>query len=324
MDNSFPTSYEFLKENIYNKMKSKILVFPIKVDFNIISNFLLDANNFTIFLRKEINNNNNLFQISFQNKNYSTYNNNYINNDKNKQNDYNKFILLNNNGKESNDVFKVKSIYNNHCLNHSILIMRFIKVETSDNDLDKNSPKNEQILDNVISFYIDINDNSTVLINELYYNLSDRLFEKFIKIVHLFYEKTKKFVKDKVNKYFCHESILIPENMDKIFNYLYSCKIFHNDKFKITKIQKIEKHMEISCEIGSSFPVNACESKLVIDSISNYSSWVVILNCMDITDYTIQAKLLNIKSIISMFLKKLRRRIKNEDKKEKLNEKKNE
>ena len=317
MDNDFPTSYEFLKENIYNKMKSKILVFPIKVDFNIISNFLLDVNNFKIFLRKEINNNNNLFQISFQNKNYSTYNNNFINNDKNKQNDYNKFILLNNNGKESSDVFKVKSIYNNYSFNHSILILRFIKVDTSYNDLEKNSPKNEQILDNVISFYIDINDNSTVLINELYYNLSDRLFEKFIKIVHLFYEKTKKFVKEKVNKYFCHESILIQENMEKIFNYLYSCKIFHNDKFKITKIQNTKKHMEISFEIGSLFPVNDCESKLFINSLSNYSSWVVILNCMDITDYTIQEKLLNIKSIISMFLKKLRCRIKKEKRKEK-------
>ena len=81
--------------------------------------------------------------------------------------------------------------------------------------------------------------------------------------------------------------------------------------------------MEISCEIGSLFPVNACESKLIINSLSNYASWVVILNCMDITDYTIQEKLLNIKSIISMFLKKLRRRIKNEDKKEKQKEKDN-
>lgn len=318
MENSFPTSYEFLKENIYNKMKSKLLIFPIKVDYNIISNFLLDTKIFEKFLRKEINNND-FFQISFHNKNYSTNNNN-INNDNNgkyKQNDYNEFIILNNNEKESKDIFKVKSIYNKHCLNHSILVLRFIKVESSDNDLEKNIQKNEQILDNVISFYIDINDNSTVLINELYYNLSDSLFDKFIKIVHLFYEKTKKFVKEKMNKFLCHESILIPENMEKIFNYLYSCKIFHNNKFKITKIQKIKKNLEISCEIGSLFPVNVCETKLFIISLSNCVSCVVILNCMDINDYTTQAKLLNIKSIISMFLKKLRFRIKNEIKKEK-------
>ena len=253
MENSFPSSYEFLKENIYTKMKTKLLIYPIKVDYNIISNFLFNSNNFKIFLKKEINNNN-LFHISFQSKIYSSYNDN-INNDKYKENDYNKLILLNNDGKESKDIFKVKSIYNNNCLNHSILILRFIKAETSDNDLEKNIPKNEQILDNVISFYLDINDNSTVLINEFYYNLSDALFEKFMKIVHFFYEKTRKFVKEKMKKYFCHESILIQENIEKIYNYLYSCKIFHNDKFKIKKIQKIKKNMEISFEIGSFFPV---------------------------------------------------------------------
>ena len=42
---------------------------------------------------------------------------------------------------------------------------------------------------------------------------------------------------------------------------------------------------------------------------------------MDITDFTIQAKLLNIKSIIKMFLKKLRYRLKIENKKEKEKEK---
>ena len=315
MDNNFPTSYEFLKENIYNKMKSKLLIFPIKVDYNIISNFLLDEKIFKAFFRKEMNNNN-FFKISFQHKN-STKNDGGVNSDKYKQNDYNEFILLNNNGKESNDIFKVKSIYNNNCLNHSILILRFIKVETSKNNNEKNNQKNEQILDNVISFYIDIKDNSTVLINELYYNLPDSLFEKFIKIVHLFYEKIKKFVKEKMNKYFCHESILIPENMEKIFNYLYSCKIFHNDKFNITKIQQIKKNLEISCEIGSLFPVSACETKLFIRSLSNCASWVAILNSMDISDFETQAKLLNITSIISIFLKILRCRIKNDGKKEK-------
>ena len=66
-------------------MKTKLLIYPIKVDYNVISNFLLYSNNFKIFLKKE-KNNNNLFHISFQNKRYSTYNDN-INNDKYKEND---------------------------------------------------------------------------------------------------------------------------------------------------------------------------------------------------------------------------------------------
>ena len=321
MEDNIPTSYELLKENIYNKMKKKLFIFPIRVEYNIISNFLLNPNILRTFFRKEMNNAFLFKKNAIDKKNGSNIN--YANNDIYQEEGYNEFILLNNNI-EGNDVFKVKSIYNNHCLNHSILILRFIKVEKSNGKDKIIIHKIKQILDSVISFYTDINDNSTVLINELYSNLPDSLLEKFIEIVHCFYKKLQKFVKEKMNKFVCYESILIPKNMETIFNYLNSCKIFHNEKIKIEKIQKFKEKIEISGDIGSLFPVSICETKLFMKNLSNNNCLLVILNWMKISEFNTQRKLLNIKSVISMFLKKLRCRIKSEEEGKKENEKEKE
>ena len=320
MDENIPTSYDLLKDNIYNKMKKKLFIFPIKVEYNIISNFLLNPNILRTFFRKEMTNAF-LFKTNPSNKKE-----NNISNDNNQEEcskSYNDFILLNNNIKGS-EKFKVKSIYNKHCLNHSILILRFIKAESSINTDINITPKINQILDSVISFYTDINDNSTVLINELYSNFPDSLLQKFIEIVHLFYIKLQKFVKEKMNKFVCFESILIPKKMTTVFNYLNSCKIFHNEKIKIEKIDNLKEKIEISGDIGSLFPVSICETKLFINRLSNNACLLVVLNWMKISDFNKQGKLLNIQSIISVFLKKLRCRIKNEEEGKKENEKEKE
>ena len=296
--------YAYLKENVYTKMKRKLLLFPIKVEYNIISSFLLSCNTIKTFFQKEINNT--YFQTSFLKKKPCDKNSN----EKNKEDNYCDFILLNNEKSENNDCFKVKSIYNNHCLNHSILILRFIKKEASKNtDIENMSSKFHPFLDLVISFYIDISDNSTILINELFSNLSDSLFVKFNKIVHFFYQKLQIFVREKMNKYICFESILIQKNVEATFNYLYSCKICHNEKIQIKKIEKINQDIEITCEIGSLFPVNICETKLFIKNISKESCIILIVNWMNTSDFKTQGKLLNIKSIIALFLRKFRCRL---------------
>ena len=309
MDENIPTSYEFLKENIYNKMKRKLFIFPIKVEYHIISNFLFNPNIVRTFFKKEMNN------IFLFKKNPSDYNENNINSIKYKEEgikNYNEIILLNKNI-EGNNVFKVKSICNKHSLNHSLLILRFIKIESSNNK-DKNiTPKNKQILDSVISFYTDINDNSTVIINELYSNFQDPFFEIFIEIVHFFYKRLLKFIKEKMNKFLCIESIIIPKNMTTVFNYLNSCKIFHSEKIKIEKIQKFKGKIEISGDIGPLFPISICETKLFIKYLSYNACLLLIVNYLKTSELDIQGILLNIKSIISMFLKKLRCRIKIEE-----------
>lgn len=308
MESNFSNYYEYLKKNTYNKMKRKLNIFQIKADYNVIYHFLINPNIVKAFIQKEMNNN--VFQTSFSNQKKDNETNKYIINLKN--NGYNTFIIPNNEKNGQNFLFKVKSIFKENYYNHYIVILRFIKEENENNNNYLSKNNSDQIVDNVISFYTDINDNSTIIINELYTNLSDFLFIKFNQIVHLFYTKLVKFMMEKVNKFLCFESILITKNMQNIFNFLYSCKIFHNENFQIKKIQKVKEDMEISCQIGSLFPINICETKLFIRSLSNNSCLVEIVNWMNTSDFTQQGKLLNIKSAISLFLKKLRCRINNE------------
>ena len=299
------SSYEFLNKNIYNKNKRKLLVYPIKVEYDIISNFLLNPKVIIDFFKKEFNN---IFQIVRKKKT----------NNQNMERDYNIFILPNNNPNKKNDFFKVKSIFHKNYINHSLLILRFIKEEVininNDNNKDENNvSKSEQILDNVISFYVDIADNSTLLINEIYSNFDEHLFTNFVHFIHFFYQKMKKYVHEKINYFYCFKSILIPKKMSNIFDYLYSCKIFHHEKFKISEIKKFKSRTEISCIIGSLFPVNICEAKLCIISLSNYICLVEIESLMNPSCFNEQEKLLNINSIFSVFLKKLKNRIDNEN-----------
>ena len=299
--------YNFLKKNKTENIKNKTLIFPIRVEYNIISDFLLNSNILKTFFSKEMENIS--CQTSFKIKEPKNKNININNNEKK---DYNYFIIPRNKNDKINDIFKTKCIYRKHCLNHSLLIIRFTKEEDPNNNKDVNNNINkEQFLDTIISFYIDISNNYTILINELYSNLSDSLFIKFIDIVHLFYKRLKIFVREKINKFYCFESILIQKNINYIFNYLTSCKIFHNEKFKIQKIQKIKQDIEITCQIL--FTENVSESKLFIKYISNNNCLVEIVNWMKTVDFNTQEKLLNIKSITSLFLKKLRCNLKNED-----------
>ena len=301
MNENFPTSYEILKKDFYGKMKTKLLLFQIEVEYNTISDFLMNSNIIKLFIKKEMNNT--LFHTSFLEKK-SNKKDNY------NENDYNEFILFNENKNEKNDLFKVKIIYNNNYSNHSTLIMRFIKDEDV-NKNNKNISDSIEFLDIVISFYVDISDNSTILINELYSNLSDSLFIKFNKIIYLFYEKLKTFTKEKMNKFYCFESILIPDSINNILKYLYSCKIFYDKKFQIQKLKKIKEGMEITCQVGILYPI-ICEIKIFLINISNNSCFIEIVNLVSATDFPTQRKLLTTKSFITLFLKKLRSRINQE------------
>lgn len=299
-------TYEFLKENIYNKIKRKILIFQIKAEYNIISNFLFDSNILSSFFQKELNNN--CCQTSFKVKKTSKNNNNNENNP-------NYFILPKDNKEQKENIFSVKTLYKKQCLNHSMIIIRLTKKDCSDLVSKKNSSKIEEFLDSVISFYIDIKDNSTILLNELYSNLSDEILSKFNKFLNIFYEKLKIFVKTKMNKYYCFESILIEKNMTDIYKYLLSCKLFKDEKIQITKISKVKNIIEISCHVKSLFQLKSCEAKLFIKSLSNNCCLVEIVNLINIEDYNSQEKLLNLKSLNSIFLQKLRNRVLNEEEK---------
>jgi hypothetical protein len=63
------------------------------------------------------------------------------------------------------------------------------------------------------------------------------------------------------------------------------------------------------------FQLDSCEGKLFIKSLSNDCSLVEIVNLINIQDYNSQEKLLNLKSLNSLFLKKLRDRVLKEEEK---------
>jgi hypothetical protein len=191
------------------------------------------------------------------------------------------------------------------------LILRFIKVESFNDNIENYTLDN--VIDLNISFYINIDDNSTIIINDFFSQLSDLLLRKFNSIVLFFNKKLQSFVKEKMNKFYCIESILINYNMDYIFNYLLSCQIFHNEKFKIKKIERKKDRIIISCRIGTLFPGNNCESKLAIMNISNHNSIINILNLINNSDFEFQEKFLNTKTYVSIFLQKLRAKINNDN-----------
>ena len=312
------STYEFLKNNIYNKKQKKLLVYPIKAEYETISNFLLNPKVLMNFFRKEVNN------IFLQTPFLNIIDGKRNTENQNVQKDYNIFIVPNSNPNKINDFFKVKNIFNRHYINHTILILRFSKEEAINinnykNKDDNNFSSNNQILDIVVSFYIDITDNSTLLINEIYSNLDEPLFTNFFNFIQLFYQKMNKFIQEKINHFFCFESILISKKMEDIFDYLYTCKIFHDEKFQIKKIEKFDGKIEISCIIDSLFPVNTCEAKLCIISLSNSLSLVGIESLMNPSGFNEQEKLLSVKTIFSVFLKKLKLRINTENKNTKKN-----
>ena len=87
-------------------------------------------------------------QTSFQIKEPKIKNININNNEKK---DYNYFIIPRNKNDKINDIFKTKCIYRKHCLNHSLLIIRFTKEEDPNNNKDVNNNINkEQFLDTII------------------------------------------------------------------------------------------------------------------------------------------------------------------------------
>lgn len=308
MVENIPDSYEFLKSNIYNKMKRKILFFRMPFEYTMISGFLLNPNILKCFLQKQMNNI--FFDCSFSKHKENSKNSNC----NNQNNNYNAFFIFNNDKGENKYYFKVKSIYNASYFNHSLFILRFIKEERNNNSNDNNS-KNEQFIDSIISFYIDINDNSTILINEYYYNVSDSLFIRFNELVNIFYEKLDKFIKEKMNKFLSFGSILIDKNKIKILDFLYSCKLFHNKNFQVKKIIKEKEKIQISCQIGhiGCLPINQCEAKIFIISLSHNCSLFTFVYCMNTSEFKMHSKLLNINSSNSFLLKKLRYIINNED-----------
>ena len=172
---------EFLKNNIYHKLKRKILTITLQAEFNTLMNLLKDKKAMRAFLVREMHgicavhgekenelpNKNKFFWIFPKKKNENLEINEFLQN-----NFKSNHIYIN------NYVYTIKLIYNEEWEKYKKIIFRF-EIQNKDKKVNKNLPSDEieninnnnledsKFVDSVFSFYSDINNSSTVLINEI-------------------------------------------------------------------------------------------------------------------------------------------------------------
>jgi hypothetical protein len=235
-DKDFQFNFEILKKNIYPKLKRKIITVNLQVEFDTLMNLLKDKKTLRTFLvremhgicaflgrtQKEYSLKRELFYIIPKKKDDILEINEFFQN-----NFRSNHIFVN------NYVYKEKLIYNEEWEKYKKVIFRFI-IQNKDKQVNNIIP-NEKINENnleelnfvdlICSFYIDINNSSTIVINEMYYNLAENEINRFCDVTNVFYEKAKNFISKNFNSYLCSESILINRSIMQIFNFIMSRKL---------------------------------------------------------------------------------------------------
>ena len=310
----------YLKDNIYSKLKKSIFSIDIKVEFNMIMNFLKDMNNIRAFFLREMHR---ICSVKV------------INGTKLNENLEFCFIFPKNKGEfldikdfMANDIKSNNIISNNYlyrgkiiCLeeweNYKKIIFRFNLLNTNNennNYLIKNSVNEKPyFIDFTMSFYINIKDNSTVIINELLYDINENDFLRFYELMKIFFKKIKYFLEKNFNTYICNESILINRSILQIFNYIMSLKIFYNKRFEIKEIQKFKNEINIYIDIrDKQYPESVYHSRCHILKLSEISSFVTIITLIEVKYFSLNKRLSTLKAAIALVLKLLKRNIEKE------------
>lgn len=314
--------YEYLKSNIYFKMRSKTIITPIKIEYKVFLSLLMDQKIALKFFQnvlpgiffiipKQIVIDDNLNIKIINKEDYMKYNSIIritLNNEKNVKNS-NISNIENNKDKNLIMIFKQENIYSKQFENHSIQIFRSTEIaETS-----KLNKKN--FVDIVVLVFKNIKDNSSMIIHEIYTNFPDNVLNKFYDIMKDFSEKLQKYIYQNLTTYFVNESIVIHRNIHKVIDYIKGCKIFYNKNYQIKHIKKFGEAIEVLIEVKDpNFPKLVCENKVIIEKISENESYVLINNYLkNINDEKFKEKnfdkLLEVQPSIKMFLKLLRKKI---------------
>lgn len=331
--------YEYLKANVYNKLKRKIISESFDAEFDMLNQTLRDRKSIKTFITREMHGslfykiiNSDQYILIYPKKDNEVFgiNDFYTNNN------YSNTILM------KNHIFLCKWIAYDESENHSLTIIRLIKQIPKDNDNnnsintnnknkkltninfgyfslninlrdDFDNPNLENYFDEIISLYSDLSDNSTMMIIELYSNLSTKELERYAELTTVFNQRFKIFIKKNLNIYLCNESIIINRSLNQIFNYVISCKAFLNDRFKIKDIVKGVDTIEIFIETKDKFvPNSKYQTKLCIQSLSDISCFVLVMHMIDIKVFDIQTRLLRLKTYTSYVVKLLKKKIENE------------
>ena len=323
-DKDFQFNFEILKKNIYPKLKRKIITVNLQVEFDTLMNLLKDKKTLRTFLvremhgicaflgrtQKEYSLKRELFYIIPKKKDDILEINEFFQN-----NFRSNHIFVN------NYVYKEKLIYNEEWEKYKKVIFRFI-IQNKDKQVNNNLP-NEKINDNnleelnfvdlICSFYIDINNSSTIVINEMYYNLAENEINRFCDVISVFYEKAKNFISKNFNSYLCSESILINRSIMQIFNFIMSRKLIHHKNFVIKDIQKYKEEMNIYVDIKDQiYPDSYFQCRCHILKLSDISCFVSVIALIDVKHFSFSKRFITLKAAIILVLKKIKQKIESE------------
>jgi len=207
--------------------------------------------------------------------------------------------------------------------NYKKMASRYIPI-TKENFNDKDNIKiysnNENIINTntnfielITSFYIDIKDNSTVIINEILYDMNESIISRFYDILVIFYNKLKMYFEKNFKIYICNESILINRNILQTFKFIMSRKIFYNKRFEIKDIQKFEDEINIYVDIrDKTFPDSVYQSRCHILKLSDVSCFVSIISLIDVKYFSLNKRFNTLKAAIIVVLKLLKKNIEKE------------
>lgn len=318
---------EYLNKNVYSKFKKKIKTLTLQVEFGTLLNLLKDKKALRTFILREMHG---IYALFYENKDdFLTKGDNYIVFPKksNETLEINEFFLKNINSNHiyiNNYVFKINLIYEEEWEKYRKIIYRF-EIQNKDKQTKKNIPKNqnEYINDNlhnsnnfadlIFSYYLDINDYSTILINEIYYNLGENEINRVWDILNIHCEKVKNFISKNLNIYLCFESILINRGITQTFNYIMSRKLFYNERFEVKEIQKYKDEINIYVDIKDRiYPNSFFQCRCHILRLSEISCFISTSALIDVKHFSFSKRFMTLKAGIILVLKKLKQKIESE------------
>ena len=323
---------EHLNKNVYSKLKRKIKTLSFQVEFNTLMNLIKDMKAMRTFMLREMHGICAVYKD--EQKEFSSKDEFFLifPKKKNENLELNEFLLNNFNTNHifvNNYVLKGKLIYNDEWEKYKKVIYRFVcqnkgkgtifsknKSKNDKNEIINNSTDSTEdlyFIDAVFTFYLDINNSSTTLINEIYYNIGENEINRVWDILNIYYEKANEFISKNLNMYLCTESILINRSMTQIFNYIMSRKLFYHKKFEIKEIQKFKDEINIFVDIKDQiYKDSFFQCRCHILKLSEISCFVSVIALIDVKHFSFSKRFHILKSAIIIILKKLKEKIESE------------
>jgi hypothetical protein len=313
-------NYSENKTNI--KFKRKLLTCVINAEFNVIGNFLKDQKTKRAFFVREMHGISSMFNHDKDDDKYFLI----FPKKKGVNLEIKDFMINNlnsNNILKDHFLLKGEMLYSKEWESYKKFVSRYIPI-TKENFNNKDSiniysnkdniiNNNSNFLDNIISFYIDIKDNSTVIIDEMVYDLNESISSRFYDISVIFFNKLKKYFEKNFKIYICNESILINRNILQTFKFIMSRKIFYNKRFEIKDIQKFEDEINIYVDIrDKTFPDSVYQSRCHLLKLSDVSCFVSIISLIDVKYFSLNKRFNTLKAAIIVVLKLLKNNIEKE------------